>query len=138
MTKKTNVIRNIFFTLGVLVIFIIAYSLVFDIIYNNLKNTSWWFFTILGIWFLVIALIYRSFQLYRTASIGCLLACLEVYILIYSVGQNIAYIKSVVIVGFASLFANLLFKIYVSLCTRIRELFIIATPVVIIKYKSLK
>ena len=50
MKNKSNVIRNIFFALGVLVIFIMVYSLGFDVIYENLKNTGWWFFAIVGIW----------------------------------------------------------------------------------------
>ena len=332
MTNQTNVIRNIFFALGVLVIFLMAYSLGFDVIYSNLLNTGWWFAAILGIWVFVylinaisfhiiirdgsdesrkirfirtlklvisgyainyttpvgllggepyrvfelkpalgtkkatsvvllyammhfvshlilwllcvpllllsvenislgveivlwcilcgsLGLIYWSFKVYKTGIIGRLLtlgshipfvrsrikeyairkqehvaeldqlianlynnrkksfylslfaelssrlvACLEVYIMIYSVGQNITYVQSVVIVGFASLFANLLFfspmqlgtreggyalalkslaitsgiGVYVSLCTRIRELFWIAVGVAIMKYKSLK
>jgi len=40
MKNKSNVIRNIFFALGVLVIFIMVYSLGFDVIYENLKNTG--------------------------------------------------------------------------------------------------
>ena len=332
MKNKSNVIRNIFFALGVLVIFIMVYSLGFDVIYENLKNTGWWFFAIVGIWIVVyavnaisfhiiirdgseetkqikflrtlkivisgyainyttpmgllggepyrilelkpalgtkkatssvllyammhfvshfilwllcvpllmitvkhislgveivlwsvlvgsVALIYWSFKVYRKGVIGRLLAlracipfvkkrikeyslknkehveemdqliahlynnrkkafyaslgaelcarfiaCMEVFIMIYSIGYEITYIQCVVIVGFASLFANLLFfspmqlgtreggyalalsslsitsgiGVYVSLCTRVRELFWIAVGIAIMKYKSLK
>ena len=63
MKNKSNVIRNIFFALGVLVIFIMVYSLGFDVIYENLKNTGWWFFAIVGIWIVVYAVNAISFHI---------------------------------------------------------------------------
>lgn len=97
-------------------------------------------------------------------TLSRLVGCLEVFFMIYSVGYAVNYIQCVIIVAFASLFANLLFfspmqlgtreggyaialkilaipsglGIYVSLCTRIRELFWIAVGILIMKYKSLK
>lgn len=97
-------------------------------------------------------------------TLSRLVGCLEVFFMIYSVGYAINYIQCVIIVAFASLFANLLFfspmqlgtreggyaialkilaipsglGIYVSLCTRIRELFWIVVGILIMKYKSLK
>lgn len=97
-------------------------------------------------------------------TLSRLVGCMEVFFMIYSIGYSINYIQCVIIVAFASLFANLLFfspmqlgtreggyaialkilaipsglGIYVSLCTRIRELFWIAVGILIMKYKSLK
>ncbi|WP_106830556.1 lysylphosphatidylglycerol synthase transmembrane domain-containing protein [Parabacteroides pacaensis] len=97
-------------------------------------------------------------------TLSRLVGCLEVFFMIYSVGYAINYVQCVIIVAFASLFANLLFfspmqlgtreggyaialkilaipsglGIYVSLCTRIRELFWIVVGILIMKYKSLK
>lgn len=97
-------------------------------------------------------------------TLSRLVGCLEVFFMIYPVGYAVSYIQCVIIVAFASLFANLLFfspmqlgtreggyaialkilaipsglGIYVSLCTRIRELFWIAVGILIMKYKSLK
>lgn len=93
-----------------------------------------------------------------------MVSCLEIYFMLYSIGQDVTYIQCVIIVALASLFANLLFfspmqlgtreggyaiafsslslptplGIYVSLCTRIRELFWIFVGISIMKYKSLK
>ena len=63
MTNQTNVIRNIFFALGVLVIFLMAYSLGFDVIYRNLLNTGWWFAAIRGIWVFVYLINAISFHI---------------------------------------------------------------------------
>ncbi|MGL5317702.1 MAG: lysylphosphatidylglycerol synthase transmembrane domain-containing protein [Bacteroidales bacterium] len=93
-----------------------------------------------------------------------MVSCLEIYFMLYSIGQDVTYIQCVIIVALASLFANLLFfspmqlgtreggyaiafsslslptplGIYVSLCTRIRELFWIFVGISIMKFKSLK
>lgn len=93
-----------------------------------------------------------------------MVSCLEIYFMLHSIGQEVTYIQCVIIVALASLFANLLFfspmqlgtreggyaiafsslslptglGIYVSLCTRIRELFWIFIGISIMKYKSLK
>ena len=97
-------------------------------------------------------------------TLSRLVGCLEVFFMLYSVGYAVNYIQCVIIVAFASLFANLLFfspmqlgtreggyaialkilaipsglGIYVSLCTRSRELIWIAVGILIMKYKSLK
>ncbi|MGL5893831.1 MAG: lysylphosphatidylglycerol synthase transmembrane domain-containing protein, partial [Bacteroidales bacterium] len=95
-----------------------------------------------------------------------LFSCLEVYVLLYAIGVDITYMQSVIIVALATLIANLVFfspmqlgsreggyalalstlslsyisgaGIYVSLSTRIRELFWIFVGISVMKYKSLK
>ena len=93
-----------------------------------------------------------------------LIGCMEIYIMLYSVGADVTVAQSIIIVAFASLFANLLFfspmqlgtreggyvlalrlltmplglGVYIGLCARIRELFWIIVGVAIMKYKSLK
>lgn len=97
-------------------------------------------------------------------TLSRLVGCLEVFFMLYSVGYDVDFVQCIIIVAFASLFANLLFfspmqlgtreggyalalkilaipsglGIYISLCTRIRELFWIVVGIVIMKYKSLK
>lgn len=107
----------------------------------------------------------RTFFLSLLAELASrMVSCLEIYFMLYSIGQDVTYIQCVIIVALASLFANLLFfspmqlgtreggyaiafsslslptplGIYVSLCTRIRELFWIFVGISIMKYKSLK
>ena len=84
--------------------------------------------------------------------------------MLYSVGADITVFQSIIIVAYASLFANLLFfspmqlgtreggyvlalrmlsmpiglGVYIGLCARMRELFWIVVGVAIMKYKSLK
>ena len=53
MSDKTNLIKNIFFGIGVFVIFIMIKSIGFDVICQNLKQTGWWFFAIIGLWVFV-------------------------------------------------------------------------------------
>ncbi|MGL4993150.1 MAG: lysylphosphatidylglycerol synthase transmembrane domain-containing protein [Bacteroidales bacterium] len=95
-----------------------------------------------------------------------LFSCLEVYVLLYAIGMDITYMQSVIIVALATLIANLVFfspmqlgsreggyalalttlslssisgaGIYVSLSTRVRELFWICVGISVMKYKSLK
>ncbi|MGL5637221.1 MAG: lysylphosphatidylglycerol synthase transmembrane domain-containing protein [Bacteroidales bacterium] len=93
-----------------------------------------------------------------------LVSCWEIFFMLYSIGQDVTYVQCVIVVALASLFANLLFfspmqlgtreggyaiafsslslpgplGVYVSLCTRIRELFWIFIGISIMKYKSLK
>lgn len=332
MSDKTNLLKNIFFVIGILVILIMIYSIGFDEIYQNLRQTGWWFAAIIGVWVFVylinavsfyiiirdgseeskrigfwrtvkivisgyainyttpvgilggepyrilelkpalgtrkatssvllymmmhfvshlilwltavpllvltvpsvskpveiilwivlgcsLALIFWSFKIYKTGLICKLLSigkripflkkrinalaekkqdqikeldelishlynnrrkaffyslfletlsrwigCLEVFFMLYSVGYEITFIHCIIIVAFATLFANLLFfspmqlgtreggyaialrilsipsglGIYIGLCTRIRELFWIVVGIVIMKYKSLK
>lgn len=332
MSDKTNLIKNIFFAVGILVIFVMVQSIGFDVICQNLKQTGWWFAAIIGIWVFVylfnaisffiiirdgsdhakkvsfwralkliisgyainyttplgllggepyriielkpalgtkkatsavllyammhfvshlilwmmavpmvaltvsslslgieitlwcvlafsLALIFWSFSVYKTGlikravtlgkripflkkriislaeqkkdqiveldelisnlynyrkkaffySLGFevisrLIGCMEIYIMLYSVGADVTAIQSIIIVAFASLFANLLFfspmqlgtreggyvlalrmlaiplslGVYIGLCARIRELFWIVIGVAIMKYKSLK
>ena len=53
MSDKTNLIKNIFFGIGVFVIFIMIKSIGFDVICQNLKQTGWWFIAIIGLWVFV-------------------------------------------------------------------------------------
>lgn len=97
-------------------------------------------------------------------TLSRIIGCLEVFFMLYSVGYGVNFVQCIIIVAFASLFANLLFfspmqlgtreggyalalrilaipsglGIYISLCTRIRELFWIVVGILLMKYKSLK
>ncbi len=45
--------QNYFFLIGVLVLLYMAYKLGFDVIYDNLVRTGWWFVPIFGVWIFV-------------------------------------------------------------------------------------
>ncbi|MHB9056060.1 MAG: lysylphosphatidylglycerol synthase transmembrane domain-containing protein [Paludibacteraceae bacterium] len=51
--KRKRIYQNIFFLLGLLMLFIMAYKLGFDAICKNLKQTGWWFLPIIAIWIVV-------------------------------------------------------------------------------------
>ena len=53
MSGKINKYHNYFFLIGVLVLAFMAYKLGIQTIYENLRNTGWWFVPIFGIWIIV-------------------------------------------------------------------------------------
>lgn len=53
MTRKMKLIRNIFFFLGLLILFFMIYKIGLSAIFDNLKKTGWWFLAIIGLWGLV-------------------------------------------------------------------------------------
>ncbi len=53
MAGKLNKYHNYFFLIGVLVLAFLAYKLGIRTIYENLRNTGWWFLPIFGIWIFV-------------------------------------------------------------------------------------
>ncbi|MDD2552132.1 MAG: lysylphosphatidylglycerol synthase transmembrane domain-containing protein [Dysgonamonadaceae bacterium] len=53
MNRKVKIIRDLFFVIGILVLSWMVYSVGFDTIWNNIKQTGWWFFAIIGIWTIV-------------------------------------------------------------------------------------
>lgn len=50
MNRKVKMIRDLLFVVGILVLIWMVYSVGFDTIWDNIKNTGWWFFAIVGIW----------------------------------------------------------------------------------------
>lgn len=53
MNRKLKIARDLLFVLGVLVLIWMVYSVGFDTIWSNIKQTGWWFFAIIGIWTIV-------------------------------------------------------------------------------------
>lgn len=53
MSGKINKYHNYFFLIGVLVLAFMVYKLGVKTIYENLRNTGWWFIPIFGIWIIV-------------------------------------------------------------------------------------
>lgn len=53
MSGKINKYHNYFFLIGVLVLGFMVYKLGIKTIYENLRNTGWWFIPIFGIWIIV-------------------------------------------------------------------------------------
>lgn len=53
MNRKVKLIRDLFFVIGVLIVSWMVYSVGVDTIWDNIKETGWWFFAIVGIWAVV-------------------------------------------------------------------------------------
>lgn len=53
MSGKLSKYHNYFFLIGVLVLAFMVYKLGIQTIYENLRNTGWWFIPIFGIWIIV-------------------------------------------------------------------------------------
>lgn len=47
---NTNLGRNLFFALGLVAMFVIAWCIGWDVIIAHVKKTGWWFFAIIGMW----------------------------------------------------------------------------------------
>jgi|YelNatPaOPRAMG01_1025707.scaffolds.fasta_scaffold02084_14 uncharacterized membrane protein YbhN (UPF0104 family) len=47
---KSNLGRNLFFLIGVIALFLMAWGIGFDTIWIHLQKTGWWFFAIIGMW----------------------------------------------------------------------------------------
>ena len=50
MNRKVKMIRDLLFVVGILVLAWMVYSVGVESIWDNIKNTGWWFFAIVGIW----------------------------------------------------------------------------------------
>lgn len=53
MAKKSKIITNLFFFIGILLLGWMLYRIGFGTIADNLKKTGWWFAAIIGLWALV-------------------------------------------------------------------------------------
>lgn len=53
MNRKVKIIRDLLFVVGILVLIWMVYSVGVHTIWDNIKNTGWWFFAIIGIWAVV-------------------------------------------------------------------------------------
>lgn len=53
MNRKVKIIRDLLFVVGVLVFSWMVYKVGIDNIWENIKDTGWWFFAIVGIWAIV-------------------------------------------------------------------------------------
>lgn len=47
---KSNWGRNLFFIIGVIALFLMAWGIGFDTIWIHIRKTGWWFFAIIGMW----------------------------------------------------------------------------------------
>lgn len=50
MNRKVKIVRDLLFVVGVLVLVWMVYSVGVGTIWDNIKDTGWWFFAIVGIW----------------------------------------------------------------------------------------
>lgn len=53
MAKKAKIAQNIFFLLGVLALGIMVYKIGIDSIWQDIKQTGWWFVPIIGLWAII-------------------------------------------------------------------------------------
>lgn len=53
MNRKVKIIRDLLFVVGMLVLSWMVYKVGIDNIWENIKDTGWWFFAIVGIWAVV-------------------------------------------------------------------------------------
>ncbi len=53
MNRKVKIARDLFFAIGILVIIWMVYSYGVSKIWQNIRDTGWWFFAIIGIWAIV-------------------------------------------------------------------------------------
>ena len=53
MNRKVKIIRDLFFVIGIAVLVWMVYSIGFGKIWQNIKDTGWWFFAIIGVWTIV-------------------------------------------------------------------------------------
>ncbi|MGC3977011.1 MAG: lysylphosphatidylglycerol synthase transmembrane domain-containing protein [Paludibacteraceae bacterium] len=51
--KKSRILRDLFYVLGLAIFFFMAYKFGFDNILKNLKQTGWWFIPIIALWIVV-------------------------------------------------------------------------------------
>ncbi len=53
MNRKVKIIRDLFFVIGILVLIWMVYRVGIDTIWDNIKDTGWWFLAIIGVWAIV-------------------------------------------------------------------------------------
>jgi uncharacterized protein (TIRG00374 family) len=53
MVKKAKIAQNLFFILGLLALGIMIYKIGLDNIWNDIKQTGWWFLPIIGLWCII-------------------------------------------------------------------------------------
>ena len=53
MNRKVKIIRDLLFVVGMLVLSWMVYKVGIGNIWENIKDTGWWFFAIVGIWAVV-------------------------------------------------------------------------------------
>lgn len=63
MGNKTRIAKNSFFILGALALGIMIYKIGFDNIWNDIKQTGWWYVPILGMWIVVYLMNTLSFYI---------------------------------------------------------------------------
>ena len=53
MVKKAKIAQNLFFILGLLALGIMIFKIGLDNIWNDIKQTGWWFLPIIGLWCII-------------------------------------------------------------------------------------
>lgn len=48
--NKTKIFTNLFFLIGIAFLAFLIYKIGIDVVWDNIKQTKWWFFAIVGIW----------------------------------------------------------------------------------------
>ncbi|MGL4292167.1 MAG: lysylphosphatidylglycerol synthase transmembrane domain-containing protein [Bacteroidales bacterium] len=52
-SNKSAIWRNIAFVFGIAILFFMVYTIGVNVIFDNIRQTGWWFFAIIGVWALV-------------------------------------------------------------------------------------
>lgn len=53
MAKKSTIVTNLFFFIGIVILGWMLYGIGFDTVADNIRKTGWWFAAIIGLWTLV-------------------------------------------------------------------------------------
>ena len=71
MNRKVKIIRDLLFVVGMVVLSWMVYRVGIDNIRENIKDTGWWFFAIVGIWAIVYTFNGLAFHVILRGGNGC-------------------------------------------------------------------
>ena len=71
MNRKVKIIRDLLFVVGMVVLSWMVYRVGIDNIWENIKDTGWWFFAIVGIWAIVYTFNGLAFHVILRGGNGC-------------------------------------------------------------------
>ena len=71
MNRKVKIVRDLLFVVGMLVLSWMVYKVGIVNIWDNIKNTGWWFFAIIGVWAIVYTFNGLAFHVILRGANGC-------------------------------------------------------------------
>ena len=71
MNRKVKIIRDLLFVVGMVVLSWMVYRVGIDTIWENIKDTGWWFFAIVGVWAIVYTFNGLAFHVILRGGNGC-------------------------------------------------------------------